>query len=154
MGGGERGRLKKLPLLDAFKSQLEGTYNISLLLYTVNVYCDHIYIYIFFFLLFISVLLLNISRYLLFPCQTARLRHGKAILGTYDLQFERHTFCRRRNAGISVSCFFRFYGTRHTHHECVIDTPFPCWPLVEKLYCLCGVVYTHLKDRMSSMILQ
>ena len=36
-----------VPLLDAFKSQLEGTYNISLLLYTVNVYCDHIYIYIF-----------------------------------------------------------------------------------------------------------
>ena len=31
------------PPLGASKSQLGGTYNLSLLLYTVNVFCDHIY---------------------------------------------------------------------------------------------------------------
>ena len=33
-----------VPPLGASKSQLGGTYNLSLLLYTVNVFCDHIYI--------------------------------------------------------------------------------------------------------------
>ena len=38
-----------VPPLGAFKSQLGGTYILSLLFYTVNVYCDYtsIYIYIF-----------------------------------------------------------------------------------------------------------
>ena len=42
-----------VPPLGAFKSQLGGTYSISLLFYTVNVFCEYIfitYIYIYFYL--------------------------------------------------------------------------------------------------------
>ena len=50
-GSLDRARLVYIvPLLGAFKSQLGGTYNISLLLYTVNVYCDLLYIYIYIYI--------------------------------------------------------------------------------------------------------
>ena len=37
-----------VPPLGAYKSQLGGTYTLSLLVYTVNVSCDLIYIYVFY----------------------------------------------------------------------------------------------------------
>ena len=76
-----------VPLLGAFKSQLGGTYNISLLLYTVNVYCDHIYIYIYIYssnqfscLCFLHVgciLATQFDKPFLFKCVTpVGFRHG------------------------------------------------------------------------------
>ena len=38
-----------VPPLGAFKSQLGGTYSLSLLFYTVNVYCDYIYAFLYTF---------------------------------------------------------------------------------------------------------
>ena len=57
-----------VPPLGAYKSQLGGTYTLSLLVYTVNVSCDLIYIYIFFFIL--SFLLVGV-------CYTTRTFHIK-----------------------------------------------------------------------------
>ena len=44
-----------VPPLGAYKSQLGGTYTLSLLVYTVNVSCDLIYMYMFFIFSFLLV---------------------------------------------------------------------------------------------------
>ena len=48
-----------VPPLGAYKSQLGGTYTLSLLVYTVNVSCDLIYIYVFHLFIFTGWCLLH-----------------------------------------------------------------------------------------------